>query len=234
MRNLYLFILVLITCSFSDPYTIKRISDKDFRYEFYTTKKTIKPKTNKTYYWFKGGQIHNAQAGVVGDLLDGDFTKMYHSNRLAEQGVFKTGLKTGLWKSWHENGKIATTQYWNNGLRTGLFNSFDSNGKLIEKGNYHKDLKNGLWVNYTTKDTLYYKKGIIKPKKIKLSKEEKKQLKEDLKKQKETKKQQKAERSKVKKANTKTDDLSKPKKDNFFKRLFSKKEKNSENNGKSA
>lgn len=232
MKNIYLFIVVLITCSFSDPYSIKRISDKDFRYEFYTTQKIVKPKSNKIYYWFKGGLIHNAQAGISGELLDGSYTKMYHSNQLAEQGVFKNGLKIGLWKTWHENGTIATTQYWNNGLKTGLYNCFDKDGKLIEKGDFRNDKKNGLWINYASKDTLKFKQGIVEVKKVKLSKEEKKRLKkqdlkQDLKqnlKQKEIKKEQNTETPKSTKTINESKQI-KPKKDSFFKRLFSKKSK---------
>ena len=45
--------------SFKDPYLIKRISDKEFRYEFYTIKKEVNPVKNKTYYWFKEiGRAH--------------------------------------------------------------------------------------------------------------------------------------------------------------------------------
>lgn len=231
MKNLYYLIIVFITCSFSDPYSIKRISDKDFRYEFHTTSKTLKPKSNKLYYWFKGGLIHSAQAGFSGELLNGNFIKMYHSNQLAEQGVFKKGLKTGLWKTWHENGKIATTQYWNNGLRTGLFNSYDKEGRLIEKGNFRKDKQNGPWINLSTKDTLRYKNGLLEPKKVKLTKEERKRLREEETKLKEIKKQQKTQASKTKKENVKSVKDSKQKQDGFFKRIFRKKEKKIISNG---
>ncbi|TRW90126.1 toxin-antitoxin system YwqK family antitoxin [Flavobacterium sp. GT3R68] len=231
--------------SFSDPYTIKRISDANFRYEFYTTDKKIKPKSNKIYYWFKGGAIHNAQAGATGMLLNDKFLKMYHSNQLAEQGEFKNGLKVGLWKSWHPNGTIQTTQYWDNGFRTGLYYRYDENGAEVEKGNYRSDKKHGQWVDYAKKDTVVYKRGTVFVKKPKLSKAQKAALKIEKKKAseakkvlKETEKNQKA----VAKANKKTskpakgskEASDKPKKENFFKRLFSKKPSKQNTNGQGA
>ncbi len=229
---LYLIAIILLA-SFSDPYTIKRISDANFRYEFYTTAKKLKPKDNKVYYWFKGGLIHNAQGGIAGELIDAKFTKMYHSNQLAEQGVFKNGLKVGLWKTWHRNGVIETTQKWSNGLRCGKFYHYDQNGIMIEKGNFKDDKKQGHWVNYTLKDTVAYKKGEVFVKKPKLSKEELAKLKEEKKKAEMAKKEEK-EKSKTKKPADKTvkkTSESKLEKGGFFKKLFHKKQPTQNTNG---
>lgn len=175
----FLFFLSLFLVAFSDPYTIKRISDANFRYEFYTTDKKIKVKEHKVYYWFKGGAIHSAESGIAGTLLDDKFIKMYHSNQLAEQGQFKEGLKIGLWKTWHPNGTIESTQNWKNGLKYGDYNRYNQNGTLVETGKYHKDLKTGKWMNSEKKDTLVYKKGMPVIKKQKLSKSEQYKLKEE-------------------------------------------------------
>jgi antitoxin component YwqK of YwqJK toxin-antitoxin module len=236
-------IVALLLISFSDPYTIKRISDLNFRYEFYTTSKKIKPKSNKIYYWFKGGLIHNAQAGVAGELLNEKFTKMYHSNQLAEQGEFKNGLKVGLWKTWHPNGIVETTQYWDNGLKKGLFYHYDKNGDVIEKGNFKTDKKQGQWIDYVKKDTIIFKKGVVFVEKPKLSKEEKKKQKEEKKKTaaakkalKEVEKAKKAAEKQAEKADknkpkTNTTNEGKPQKNGFFKRLFAKKQPKQNTNG---
>lgn len=247
IRLIKLFFLFGLVVAFTDPYSIKRISDANFRYEFYTSTKEIKPKTSKIYFWFKGGAIHNAKAGVSGQLLDGNFKKFYHSNQLAEEGNFKKGLKIGLWKSWFENGNLKTTQYWNNGLQTGFYYAYDASGNTIEKGNYKKGQKHGNWINYISKDTVIYKNGIVFTPKPKLSKEEKialkaknkaekeakaiakekereakKTAKEQEKKQNEVNKEQKSKPSSNK---TQPKSQAQPeKKNNFFKRLFSKKE----------
>lgn len=174
---LIFFAFVLV--SFGDPYTIKRISDKNFRYEFYTTDKKIKPRTAKTYYWFKGGLIHEAHGGIAGDLLDDKFTKMYHSNQLAEQGQFKEGLRVGLWKTWHPNGVLATTLSYSKGLRSGKYFRYDENGNLIENGKFCSDLKTGKWTNADSQEITTYKKGIIVRKKETFTKSEKYRIKQE-------------------------------------------------------
>lgn len=175
----FLLFFSLILVSFSDPYAIKRISDANFRYEFYTSDKKIKIKDHKTYYWFKGGAIHSAESGIAGALLTDKFVKMYHSNQLAEQGEFKNGLKVGLWKTWHPNGKIESTLKWKKGFKSGLFVRYDENGFLAETGKYNNDLKTGKWIDYQKKDTLVYKKGIVIPKKQKLSRSQEYKLQEE-------------------------------------------------------
>lgn len=241
-RFSYLLLAVLLM-SFSDPYAIKRISDLNFRYEFYTTDKKVNPKANKIYYWFKGGLIHNAQAGIAGVLLDGTFIKMYHSNQLAEQGKFKNGIKVGIWKTWHPNGVIETTQNWGNGIKSGKYYRYDENGILAEKGNYRGDKKQGRWVDYVNKDTIVYKRGVVFIKKQKLSKEEKVLAKDEKKKANEAKKSLKAT-EKTKKAaeketkNKGTKEIKKssdhnPKKEGFGKRLFGKKNPKQNTNGQS-
>ncbi|KQX15074.1 toxin-antitoxin system YwqK family antitoxin [Flavobacterium sp. Root420] len=169
----------LFLVSFSDPYAIKRISDANFRYEFYTTDKIIKVKDHKIYYWFKGGAIHSAESGIAGTLLHHKFLKMYHSNQLAEQGQFKEGLKVGIWKTWHQNGTIESVQKWKKGLKCGNYLRYDQNGALAETGKYSNDLKTGKWVNFEKKDTLVYKKGTLIIKKQKLSKSQEYKLKEE-------------------------------------------------------
>ena len=181
LPGIFYLALALILVSFSDPYTIKRISDADFRYEFYTTDKKIDPKDNKMYYWFKGGAIHKSQAGIAGQLLHDKFVKMYHSNQLAESGIMKNGLKVGIWKTWYPNGVLQSLQKWHNGLKTGNFIAYDDRGNLLEKGKFKNNLKQGTWISYATKDTLSYRRGVMvqkKPKRTPLQKYEQ-NLKED-------------------------------------------------------
>lgn len=230
-----LLFIFYIFSAFSDPYTIKRISDANFRYEFYTTEKSNNMKDNRNYFWFKGGAIHSTQGGSSGQLLNGLYKKYYHSNQLSESGKFKKGLKVKLWKTWHKNGNIETIQKWKDGLQTGTFYRYDENNTLVEKGNYRFGKKNGKWIDFKEQDTIIYKSGKVFIPKPKLTEEEKKDLKEKKKKQEELKKATKQEKQKklnsteknkkeVKNKKDKKSDVEK--KDNFFKRLFSKKTKN--------
>lgn len=225
--------MALLLLSFSDPYTIKRITDANFKYEFYTTQKEIKAKPDRDYYWFKGGAIHHAGSGVSGEALNDSYVKLFLNNQLAEKGTFKNGLKTGVWKSWFPNGKLQTVETWKNGFMKGDFLRYDIDGNLLESGNYKNNLKQGKWIDHTKKDTLNYKKGIVR---IKLTKAEKAAAKAERKLAKEKKatetqtapqagKKNFFQRLFQKKAKPEaTTPQAKEKKDNFFKRLFRKKE----------
>lgn len=169
---LYFFIAFLLV-SFSDPYSIKRISDDQFRYEFFVTVKKITPKTKKEYYWFKSGAIHNSKGDFGGILLNEVFLKTYHNNQIAEKGKFKNGLKIGIWKTWYSNGTIESIQKWNKGVRAGIYNKYDRNGLIEETGYYKNDKKQGKWFDFVKRDTVNYNNGIPKLKKIKKSKLEK-------------------------------------------------------------
>lgn len=215
-----------------DPYERKRITDKEYRYEFYITSKKVKPKENLEYFWFKGGLIHNAQSGTAGDLLNGSFVKFYHSNQLAEKGTFKKGLRTKEWKTWYTNGKLSSIQNWSSGIKSGSFTYFDEDGNITETGKYRNGRKTGKWINFIKKDTTMFKRGevvIPKPKKVKKQKNKKeKQGKEG--------KVKKEKNKKNNKENNPTQNQTQDtvKKKGFFKRLFSKKSKEKVADGKGA
>ncbi len=231
----FIILFSFLLISYIDPYTIKRISDANFRYEFYTTTKENNIKNNRIFYWFKGGLIHSTQGGFSGELLHGEFKKHYHSNQLAESGKFKKGLKIKLWKTWHKNGNIETTQNWSDGLQAGTYTRYNENKVLVEKGSYNFGKKNGKWIDFIKKDTVFFKNGELYIPKPKLTKEEKKTLKEKEKKEKELnksnnhKKKSNPDLNKNKEKTTKTKKAKTEKvekKDNFCKRIFGKKSKN--------
>ena len=172
-----LVLLVLCCLAFTDPFTIKRISDANFKYEFYTSYKKITPSGGKTYYWFKGGAIHSSESGIGGELLNDKFAKFYHGNQLAEAGQFEDGLKTGIWKTWYPTGILKTTEVWKSGYKKGNYFFYDDNGILHQSGNYSVNKKHGIWIDHLEKDTVVYKNGTVFVKKAKLSKEDAKALK---------------------------------------------------------
>lgn len=221
-------LLALLLFSFSDPYTIKRITDSQFKYEFYTSQKEIKTKIGREYYWFKGGAIHHATEGASGEVLHETYVKLFLNNQLAEQGRFKYGLKKGIWKNWYPDGTLQSVQSWRNGLRKGMSYAYDEQGQLVEKGRYDNDKKNGPWINYTKKDTTVYDFDVVVVKKPKLTKEEKAANRAVKKEAAKVKKQAREEKRKSKK-NKQEAASSKPSKPNFFQRLFTKKSKKQTN-----
>lgn len=243
----FLFLLLSMSFfSFDNPSFKKKITDTEFRYEFYTVLKRPVIKADREYYWFKAGAIHNTEFGLSGEVLDGEFEKFYLSNQLAEKGKFKKGLKAGLWKTWHINGTMASKVFYNNGQKSGTYYGYNPQGILVEKGKFKNNKKHGRWINYISQDTLVFKKDKIvikKPKaeKVYLGRPPKtKEQRLEERKIREAKRDQKRATSELKeKTNTGKKDKKekqiksnqegeqKPEKEPFFKRLFSKKQKQS-------
>lgn len=211
--SLLLFLLV----SFQEPILKKRITDKDFRYEFYVTDKEPNIKSERMYYWFKGGAIHNSENGVAGELLNGAFEKFYLSNQLAEKGEFSRGLKVGQWRTWYPNGVLETTVYWNEGRKRGAYYHYSENAFLLERGRYSAGKKQGQWINFVSKDTIVFDRGekvvkvlspedLAKEAKRKENKAKKKQKREERKSEKKRAKQTEKEQKELQKTieNSKT------------------------------
>jgi antitoxin component YwqK of YwqJK toxin-antitoxin module len=272
-------VLTFLLVSFSDPYLKKRITDKQFKYEFYTTHKKVNPKSDVIYYWFKGGAIHTSEEGIAGELLDDQFDKFYLNNQLAEKGTFKKGKKVGVWRTWHPNGVLATEEEWAGGQKNGNYISYSDDGVLLIKGLFRSDKKEGKWINYFSNDTIVYRNDlVVKPKENKKnkSKEENEERKEISKPSKEVtpkkvlsttngkkdfdedeedfdeepvektttkataKSNTSIKKNEVKKATNPKEEVNKnlkkevktEKKEGFFKRLFSKKDKTKPTNAK--
>jgi hypothetical protein len=234
-------VIVIALLSFGSPLQKKKITDTNYRYEFYTTLENAEPKENRFYHWFKAGAIHTSENGISGELLAGNFEKFYLDNQMAEKGEFSKGLKIGTWKTWHKNGTLDTRQYWKDGRKSGSFLSYDTNGFLVEKGQYSRGKKYGKWINYIKKDTVTYKNDLVFIKKPTKTKEERQIEKEKLKAEKAKRKLLKEENKKMKavvkslkakgtektqnKPNQKAAKKETTKNEGFLKRLFSKKPK---------
>ena len=157
-RIIGIIICATLCFAFSADVQRKVIRDNGFDIECYVAlEKRTNFNKNKTYYWFKAGQIHQSVSTSGGLVLHKAYSKYYQSKQLAEQGAFSFGLKIGNWKTWHENGKLKTNQAWNNGYREGHFKTYDSLGNLIIKGDYKNNLKVGYWIDFVKKDTTYHK-----------------------------------------------------------------------------
>jgi len=73
-------------------------------------------KADRFYYWYDDNTIHASQGGFSGKLLNGLYVAYYLNHNLKEQGVFKKGLKDGIWKSWNEDGALGQVANWKNGM----------------------------------------------------------------------------------------------------------------------
>jgi antitoxin component YwqK of YwqJK toxin-antitoxin module len=67
------------------------------------------------YYWYSANAIHSTQGGFSGLLLNGPYSEYYLNKNLKEEGAFKKGLKSGIWKSWNEDGTVNNVSIWEKG-----------------------------------------------------------------------------------------------------------------------
>lgn len=120
---------------------------------------------DRDYYWFSGKQINNTQGGYGGKLLNGEFKEYDISKGLKVSGAFLRGLKSGVWKSWRENGKLLDDYSWNFGQKDGPYHKYDTLGKVSEFGAYKNDLLQGYKTTMVGDSAVKerYKQGKIVP-----------------------------------------------------------------------
>jgi antitoxin component YwqK of YwqJK toxin-antitoxin module len=73
-------------------------------------------KADRVYYWYDNNNIHISQGGFSGKLLNGLYESYYLDHNLKEQGIFKRGLKDGMWKTWNDDGSINQVTNWKDGV----------------------------------------------------------------------------------------------------------------------
>lgn len=145
-----------------------RIDSSDRSYIFQVTDDNQRTNPGLYYYWFKSGRIHKTQGGYYGKLLHGDYKVVDLDRHLLEEGQFKKGQKTGLWRSWYEDGTLKSTWrkrfgFWNNKYS---INEYDVNGNTTKSGFQNKGLFTGYQAALQGDSTVitYFKNGQEIPK----------------------------------------------------------------------
>ncbi|WP_430405616.1 toxin-antitoxin system YwqK family antitoxin [Fluviicola sp.] len=105
--------------------------------------------SKKYYYWFKSQKILITQGGSSGSLLNGDYESFYKNNQLAEKGLFKKGLKHGIWRFWGQNGILIHQENWSSGIQIGK-QLYYSNQGLLEKTILYKSTQVQIIARDTT------------------------------------------------------------------------------------
>lgn len=99
------------------------------------------PEFSLFYYWVADNKINITQGGYDGYILDGEYTEFsYPSNQLICKGEFTTGLKSGTWKTWHENGRIKYSEHWKKGVLDGDRNIYNPSGELLKSEHYNNGI----------------------------------------------------------------------------------------------
>lgn len=165
----------------------------------------ISPKENVMYYWTKYRKVHHTKGGYAGQLLDGKYEEFFISGQLKVNGTFKKGAKTGIWKSWYENGMTEEVVHWTKGVQHGHYVFYYDNGATKEEGHFKNGKKHGVVHQYDKegeKSRIRFKNGtqVDRTYKEKQIQEEKETQKKE---QEERRKQRKFEREERKAARAK-------------------------------
>ncbi|HMR84415.1 MAG TPA: hypothetical protein PKE30_14830 [Niabella sp.] len=163
MLSFILLISIPVNAQYYNDYV--RIDSADRSYIFMITDDSRITSYTKYYHWFKSGRIHTTQGSYYGKLLHGTYKVIDTERHLLEEGKFRKGLKTGLWRTWYENGTLKSS--WNR--RFGLFGNYynireyDHKGNLIKKGYENSKGFTGYQVEWLNDSAVVvqYKKGML-------------------------------------------------------------------------
>lgn len=140
-----------------------RIDSSDRSYIFQVTDDNRQTNPGLFYYWFKSGRIHKTQGGYYGKLLHGNYKVVDRDRHLLEEGAFKKGQKTGLWKTWYEDGTLRSTWRKRFGFRNRSYTikEYDEQGHITRSGFENRGLFTGYEVALQGDSTIVtrYKKG---------------------------------------------------------------------------
>jgi hypothetical protein len=147
-----------------------QLADSTYDYRFTVLAVSQKkPSLKKSYTWYMKNSIQVTQGNYDGKLLHGSYSRFYcKTNLLAAKGVYKYGLKEGVWYEWNGNGTLSSNVKYKKGFKKGKAMFYDSSGNMIEKCRFKNDKKHGKSYSYidgVEQKPVKYKKGEVKEQK---------------------------------------------------------------------
>ena len=96
------------------------------------------------YVIYSDGVAHHK---IDGSIIEG-LVKKIVSGVLIEQGVYKKGLKEGVWENFRSDRKLRQRQCYRGGLLEGSHEWFHTNGNIRETGQYENGDRVGIWLSF--------------------------------------------------------------------------------------
>ena len=96
------------------------------------------------YVIYSNGVAHHK---IDGSTIEG-LVKKIVSGVLIEQGVYKKGLKEGVWENFRSDRKLRQRQCYRGGLLEGSHEWFHTNGNIRETGQYENGERVGIWLSF--------------------------------------------------------------------------------------
>ena len=79
----------------------------------------------------------------------GKVSTYWANDQLKKEGLYRDGVKSGLWKYWYSGGQLNSKVIFRNNLKTGVWLEFYDNGNKKMQTIYRNGLKNGKQINWT-------------------------------------------------------------------------------------
>ena len=119
-----------MSCSYQDCGELK------FDKESKTTFLNNKPFTGKCDSFYYSGDFKSHEEYLNGKD-HGSWTFFFKNGSIQTKGVFDKGLRIGKWEYFFENKNIWKTHFYGpSGLKTGIWKEYDENGKLVREEKY--------------------------------------------------------------------------------------------------
>ena len=80
----------------------------------------------------------------------GKITVFWEDNKLKEEGIYREGVKSGLWKYWYDSGQLFSKGIYRNNLQTGVWLEWYKNGNKKIQTIYRNGLKNGKQISWSS------------------------------------------------------------------------------------
>lgn len=99
-------------------------------------------------YYHKGKTSIMTTETYVNDKIEGVRKVFFPDGSLAEEVMYKNGLKNGTSKKYNDKGALVEDTFYVNDELHGKYKVYDEKGLLAIDGQFKKDKKNGLWNYY--------------------------------------------------------------------------------------
>jgi len=98
------------------------------------------------------------------NLREGTSIKYHWNGNLAEELIFISDTREGVWKQYYTDGVLALKSIYSGGKLNGSFEAFTVNGSPMIKGTYKNDVRDGEWLFWNNdgafKNKIIYHDGI--------------------------------------------------------------------------
>ena len=98
---------------------------------FFKSKKRVKP-IGISYSFSVKGDLSVVKSFDNNSELTGNYKSWFYNKQINAEGIYRNGVKVGIWKYYHFNGLLATKQYYSDGKLIKMFSMMKQVKKLMQ------------------------------------------------------------------------------------------------------